>query len=73
MDGFMSLKINIISQNHKNISKEKPKNQTQRLKKIYQNTFVKGSKKYQTCVFYNYYYHIGHISLDCKLRKKITS
>jgi hypothetical protein len=57
----------VVSQKHKNISKEKAKTQAQGLKEIYQNTFVKGSKKFQTCVFYNYCCHIGHISLDCKL------
>jgi hypothetical protein len=81
MDGFMSLKIKItkaqryehkrvVSQKHKNISKKNPKTQAQGLKESYQNTFIKGSKKSQTCVFYNYYCHIGHISLDCKLRKE---
>jgi hypothetical protein len=60
----------VISQNHKNISKEKPKTQTQGLKESYQNIFVKCSNKFQICVFYNYCYHIGHISLDCKLKKK---
>jgi hypothetical protein len=61
----------VVSQKHKNISKEKkPKTQPQGLKESYQNTFVKGSKKSQICVFYNYYCHIGHISLDCKLRKE---
>jgi outer membrane cobalamin receptor len=58
----------IVSQKYKNISKEKPKTQAQGLKEGYQNTFVKGSKKSQTCVFCNYCCHIGHISLDCKLR-----
>jgi hypothetical protein len=84
MDDFMSLKIKMIFKpnlkdisinklflkNIKNISKEKPKTQAQGLKESYQNTFVKGSKKSQTCVFCNYYCHIGHISLDCKLRKE---
>jgi hypothetical protein len=60
----------VISQNDKNISKEKLKTQTQGLKERYQNTFVKCSKKSSTYVFYNYYCHIGHISLDCKLKKK---
>jgi hypothetical protein len=60
----------VIFQNHKNISKEKLKTQTQGLKESYQNTFVKGSKKSQICVFYNYCCYIGHISIDCKLRKE---
>jgi hypothetical protein len=60
----------VVSQKHKNISKEKLKTQAQELKENYQNTFFKGSKKFQTCVFYNYYSHIDHISLDCKLRKE---
>jgi outer membrane cobalamin receptor len=60
----------VVSQKHKNISKEKFKTQAQGLKENYQNTFVKSSKKSQTCVFYNYCCHIGHISLDCKLRKE---
>jgi hypothetical protein len=84
MDDFMSLKIKIIFKpnhkdmsintlflkTHKNISKEKLKTQAQGLKENYQNTFVKGSKKSQTCVFYNYCCHIGHISFDCKHRKE---
>jgi hypothetical protein len=60
----------LFLKNIKNISKEKPKIQAQGLKKNYQNTFVKGSKKSQTCVFYNYCCHISHISLDYKLRKE---
>jgi hypothetical protein len=60
----------VVSQKYKIISKEKPKTQTQGLKESYQNIFVKGSKKSQTCVFCNYYSHIDHISLDCKLRKE---
>jgi hypothetical protein len=60
----------IVFQKYKNISKEKPKTQAQGLKESYQNTFVKGSKKSQTCVFCNYCCHISHISLDCKLRKE---
>jgi hypothetical protein len=84
MDGFMSLKIKMIFKpNLKDISiyglflknikiflKKKHKTQAQGLKESYQNTFVKCSKKSQTCVFYNYCCHIGHISLDCKLRKE---
>jgi hypothetical protein len=60
----------VISQKHKNISKEKPKTQAQGLKENYKNTFVKCSKKSQTCICCNYYCHIDHISLDCKLRKE---
>jgi hypothetical protein len=83
MDGFMSLKIKIIFKSTlkdmsinelflKNIKIFLKKNPRLKLKdkKKYQNTFVKGSKKSQTCVFCNYYCHIGHISLDCKLRKE---
>jgi hypothetical protein len=60
----------VVSQKYKNISKEKRKTQAQGLKESYQNIFVKGSKKSQTCIFCNYYCHIGHISLDCKLKKE---
>jgi hypothetical protein len=83
MDSFMSLKIKIIFKPKlkdksingmflKNIKKflKKHKTQAQGLKKRYQNIFVKGSKKSQTCVFHNYCCHIGHISLDCELRKE---
>jgi hypothetical protein len=61
MSGFMSLKIKIIF---------KPKLKDMSINESYQNTFIKGSKKSQTCTFCNYYCHIGHISLDCKLRKE---
>jgi hypothetical protein len=60
----------VVSLNTKFISKEKPKIQTQVLKENYQKKFVKGSEKSHTCVFYNYYCHIDHISLDYKLRKE---
>jgi outer membrane cobalamin receptor len=60
----------VVFQKHKKISEEKPNTQAQELKETYQNIFVKGSNKSQTCVFCNYYCHIGHISLDCKFRKK---
>jgi hypothetical protein len=59
-----------VSQKYKNISKQKHKTQPQGLKESYQNIFVKDSKKYQICVFYNYCCHIGHISFDCKLKKE---
>jgi hypothetical protein len=84
MDDFISLKIKMILKpklkdmsinelffkNIKIFRKKKPKTQAQGLKESYQNTFVKGRKKCQTCVFYNYCCHIGHMSLDFKFRKK---
>jgi hypothetical protein len=56
--------------NTKLISKEKSKIQTQALRENYHTKFVKGSEKSHTCIFYNYYCQISHISLDCKLRKE---
>jgi hypothetical protein len=60
----------VISQNNKRVSKEKLKIQTQELKENYHKRFVNGSEKSYTCIFYNYYCRICHISLDCKHKKR---
>jgi hypothetical protein len=83
MDDFLSLKIKIffkIMLKHMSISMlflkiiklflKKSKTQAQELKENHHKRFIKGSEKSSRYVFYNYYCHIDHISLDCKLKKR---
>jgi hypothetical protein len=83
MNDFMSLKIKMvfkpklkdmsINELFLKIIKiflKKTQDSSSGLKENYQNIFVKDSKKSPTYIFYNYYCHIDHISLDYKLRKK---
>jgi hypothetical protein len=55
--------------NVKNISKD-PRARAQELKDHYKSHFVQNSDKFFLKIFYNYYCQLGHISVECKLRKR---